>query len=46
MSYRSLNKAIKVEEQTLTPFERQDFTVVEWGGCEVKQTEAAAADDG
>ena len=36
MAYRPLNKAVEVEEQTLTPFERQGFTVVEWGGCEVK----------
>ena len=26
---------MEIPEQTLQPFERAGFTVVEWGGCEV-----------
>lgn len=36
MVFKSLDKPIKVEEQKLKPFERKGFTVVEWGGTEVK----------
>lgn len=36
MAYKPLNKKIAVETQELVPFERKGFTVVEWGGCEVK----------
>lgn len=36
MVFKPLNKPIKVEEQELKPFLRKGFTVVEWGGTEVK----------
>lgn len=36
MVFKPLNKYIKIEEQQLKPFERKGFTVVEWGGTEVK----------
>ena len=36
MIFKSLDKEIKVEEQELKTFERKGFTVVEWGGSEVK----------
>jgi len=36
MAFRPLEKPVKVAEQELTPFERQGFTVVEWGGAVVK----------
>jgi hypothetical protein len=36
MIFKSLNKPIKVEEQDLKPFVRKGFTVVEWGGTEIK----------
>lgn len=36
MSYKVLEKPIEIEEPTITPFERTGFTVVEWGGSEVK----------
>ena len=36
MAFKSLNKMIEIEEQVITPFERKGFTVVEWGGTEVR----------
>lgn len=36
MAYKPLNKLIDIEEQKLETFERKGFTVVEWGGCEIK----------
>ena len=36
MAWQPLDKAVDVEPQTLTAPERTGFTVVEWGGCEVK----------
>ena len=36
MVFKPLNKSIEVEEQELKPFVRTGFTVVEWGGTEVK----------
>jgi hypothetical protein len=36
MVFKSLDKPIGVEEQELKPFTRKGFTVVEWGGTEVK----------
>ena len=36
MEYKGLDRKIKVEEQTLTKVERQGYTVVEWGGTEIK----------
>ena len=34
--FKPLNKSIKIEEQKLKPFLRKGFTVVEWGGTELK----------
>ena len=36
MIFKSLDKPIDVEEQELKPFVRDGFTVIEWGGTEVK----------
>ena len=36
MDYKALNKKINVKEQELTQVERQGYTVVEWGGTEIK----------
>jgi len=36
MAYKPLDKPITLPEQTLSAFERKGFTVVEWGGSEVK----------
>ncbi len=36
MAYKPLDKAVEIESQTLKPFARNGFTVVEWGGCLVK----------
>ena len=36
MAYKELEKLIEIEEPTIAPFERKGFTVVEWGGAEVK----------
>ena len=32
MAYKPLEKSVEVPEQTLTPTEREGFTLVEWGG--------------
>lgn len=36
MEYKGLDKTIKIEEQVLTKVERKGYTVVEWGGTEIK----------
>lgn len=36
MVFKALDKPIEIEEQELKQFERKVFTVVEWGGREVK----------
>ena len=36
MAYQPLDRPAEVEPQVLEPFVRQGFTVVEWGGCEIK----------
>lgn len=36
MTFKGLHKEIKVEEQQLTRVERKGYTVVEWGGSEIK----------
>lgn len=36
MLYKPLDKPIKIGEQKLKPFERKGFTVIEWGGTEVR----------
>ena len=37
MAWKGLEEPREVEKQTLKPFERTGFTVVEWGGCEVSE---------
>lgn len=36
MQYKPLKNNISIKEQKLTPVYRNGFTVVEWGGCEIK----------
>ena len=36
MAYQPLDRPAEIEPQVLEPFVRQGFTVVEWGGCEIK----------
>ena len=36
MVYKPLDKAIDIPEQELEPFEREGFTVIEWGGAEME----------
>ena len=36
MNYKPLKEKIEVKEQTLSTVERKGFTVVEWGGSEIK----------
>ena len=36
MVYKALEEPVEVEEPVIEPFERTGFTVVEWGGTEVK----------
>ncbi|WP_346876729.1 MULTISPECIES: hypothetical protein [unclassified Clostridium] len=36
MLFKSLDKPIEIEEQEVKSFERKGFTVIEWGGTEVK----------
>ena len=36
MAWKPLHRAQNIEPQTFAPFTRDGFTVVEWGGCEVK----------
>lgn len=36
MVYKSIEEPMKIEEQEIKPFGRKGFTVVEWGGTEVK----------
>ena len=36
MAYKELKQPIEIEEPAITPFERKGFTVIEWGGAEVK----------
>ena len=36
MAYKALDEKIELEEPTIAPFERKGFTVVEWGGTELK----------
>ncbi len=35
MAYKPLDSKIDIEPQVFETFERQGFTVIEWGGCEV-----------
>ena len=36
MTYAPLEEAVDIEPQELSTFERKGFTVVEWGGSEIK----------
>ena len=36
MAYQPLDRPAEIEPQVLEPFVRQGFTMVEWGGCEIK----------
>ena len=36
MAWKPLHRAQNIEPQMFAPFTRDGFTVVEWGGCEVK----------
>ena len=36
MTYKALDEWTEVPEQKLTPFERSGYTLIEWGGSEVK----------
>ena len=36
MAYKALDKKIEIEEPVIESFERNGFTVVEWGGTEIK----------
>ena len=36
MQFKPLKHHINIKEQKLTPVTRNGFTVVEWGGCEIK----------
>ena len=36
MEYKGLDKKIKVKDQKLPRVERTGYTVVEWGGTEIK----------
>ena len=37
MEYKPLTKKLKIKEQNLTPISREGYTVVEWGGTEIKK---------
>jgi len=36
MAYKPLDNPTQVKEQKLEPFNRNGFTVIEWGGSEIK----------
>ena len=36
MTYKKINKPIKIKEQKIKTPNRKGFTVVEWGGTEIK----------
>ncbi len=35
MAFKALDRQLAVPEQSIDPFIRQGFTVIEWGGCQV-----------
>ena len=37
MEYKPLTKKLKIKEQNLTPISREGYTVVEWGGTEIRK---------
>ncbi|MBQ4560294.1 MAG: hypothetical protein IJA54_08250 [Tyzzerella sp.] len=36
MAYKKIEKPIKIGEPEIVPFVRKGFTVIEWGGTEIK----------
>jgi len=36
MAYKALDEQMEIEEPVIEPFERKGFTVIEWGGTEIK----------
>jgi hypothetical protein len=36
MAFKPLSRPISIPPQKLAPFERKGFTVIEWGGSEVR----------
>ena len=36
MAYKPIDKPVDIPEQELEPFEREGFTVIEWGGAEME----------
>ena len=42
MAWKPLDKAVDIEPQEFTPFVRQGFTAVEWGGAEITNREQNA----
>ena len=36
MAWRPLTEGVEIEPQAIEPFQRNGFTVVEWGGAQVK----------
>ncbi len=36
MVFKALDSKIEIEEQKIKPFDRKGFTIVEWGGAEIK----------
>ena len=36
MNFKALDEKVKIKEQILTPIKRSGYTVVEWGGSEIK----------
>jgi len=36
MVYKAVSGPVEIEEQTLKPFERKGFAVIEWGGAEIQ----------
>ncbi len=36
MAWKKLDRPVELAPQTFEPFVRRGFTVVEWGGCEIK----------
>ncbi len=37
MVYKALDKPIEIEQPDIIPFNRQGFTVIEWGGCALSE---------
>lgn len=37
ITFQSLDAPIEIKEMEIKPFNREGFTVIEWGGCELKK---------